>query len=47
MLLNIYVIIKSAIKMKNKMYGNNTKNHATLGAPPLHIILRTHVQNNT
>jgi hypothetical protein len=31
---------------KNNKKGSNTKNQATYVAPDLHIIFKTHVQNN-
>jgi len=33
------------MKINIKIKGSNTKNHAKPGDPPLHITLRTHVQN--
>lgn len=39
--------INIAIRIKNKIKGNNTKNQETFLYPLLQIKLRTHVQKNT
>jgi len=39
------VIINIAIKMKNKIKGNNTKNHAKFGEPERQIRFKIQVQN--
>ena len=43
---NTYIIIRP-INTNDKIIGNKTKNHDTIGAPASHIKFNTHVQNNT